>query len=145
MLLGTYQVRFTAGHRLSVPAQLRQNLGEACILAKWYQGGLVLVNKSTFSALLTRIKGESSLITEPVRGSEYFIYTSAYEVSPDDQGRIIVPERLVAYANLGEEVYFLGMGDRAEIWNKEVWEEKEKVIAKEAPGYIEELAKKNGK
>ncbi len=106
---------------------------------------MVLVNKNIFSALLTRIRGEGKLITEPVRGSEHFIYASAYEVVPDDQGRIIVPERLAPYANLREEVYFLGMGDRVEIWNKGVWEEKEKLIAKEAPNYIEELAKKNEK
>ena len=145
MLLGTYQVKFTAGHRLAVPSQLRAYLGETYILAKWYEGCIVLVNKTTFSALLTRIKGEGELITEPVRGSEHFIFSSAYEVSPDDQGRIIVPERLTTYANLGEEVYFLGIGDRVEIWNKEIWEEREKLIVKEAPDYIEELAKKNEK
>ena len=143
MLLGTYQVKFTAGHRLSVPAQLRKDLGEVYILAKWYGNCLVLVNKNIFSALLTRVRGEGKLITEPVRGSEHFIYASAYEIFPDDQGRIIIPERLVVYAGLGEAVYFLGMGDRAEIWNKEIWEEKEKLIAKEAPSYIEELTKKN--
>ncbi|KKR38250.1 MAG: hypothetical protein UU03_C0009G0008, partial [Candidatus Woesebacteria bacterium GW2011_GWA1_40_45] len=43
------------------------------------------------------------------------------------------------------EVYFLGVRDRVEIWNRVSWEEKEKEIAKEAPSYIEELAKKNGK
>ncbi len=105
---------------------------------------MVLVNSGVFSALLTRIRGKGGFITEPVRGSEYFIYASAYEITPDDQGRIVVPERLTAYANLGDEVYFLGMGDRVEIWNKEIWEEKERQVAKEAPSYIEALAKKNG-
>ncbi len=85
------------------------------------------------------------MLLTPVRETERFIFASAYEAEPDEQGRIVIPDRLTTYANLGEEVYFLGLGDRVEIWNKEVWEEKEKVVAKEAPTYIEELAKKNGK
>jgi MraZ protein len=82
------------------------------------------------------------MIVEPIRETEHFIYASAYEVVPDEQGRIIIPERLSAYSGLGEEVYFLGVGDRVEIWNKEAWEEKEKLVAREAARYIEELAKK---
>jgi len=81
------------------------------------------------------------MVIKPIRASEQFIYTSAYKVDADDQGRIVLPDRLVLYAGLGEQVYFLGVGDRVEIWNKEVWDEKEKVIAGEAAGYIEELAK----
>lgn len=143
MLLGTYQVKFAAGHRVAVPAQLRRDLGEIYVLAKWYEACLVLVGKSSFDALLTRITGGEQMIVGPVRETEHFIFASAYEMVPDDQGRIVIPEPLVAYANLGEDIYFLGVGDRVEIWNKEVWDEKEKLVAKEAPKYIEELARKN--
>lgn len=141
MLLGTYQAKFASGHRVAVPSQLRKELGEIYILAKWYEECLVLVGKSSWDALLTRITGEGKLITEPIRGSEHFIYASAYEIEPDDQGRIVIPERLISYAGLGEEIYFLGIKDRVEIWNKNNWDEKEKMIAKEATKYIEELSK----
>lgn len=141
MLLGTYQAKFAAGHRVAVPAPLRKDLGEIYILAKWYEECLVLVGKSSWDALLTRITGRQGLITAPIRGSEHFIFASAYEIEPDDQGRIVVPERLIAYAALGEDVYFLGVRDRVEIWNKDTWDEKEKVIAKEAARYIEDLSK----
>ena len=85
------------------------------------------------------------MIIEPIRQTEHFIFASAYKVGTDEQGRIVVPDRLIDYAKLGEQVYFLGIGDRIEIWNKEIWEERERKIAKEAPDYIEELAKRNGK
>ena len=85
------------------------------------------------------------MVIEPIRQTEHFIFASAYEVSIDDQGRIVLPDRLVSYASLGEQVYFLGIGDRVEIWNKELWEEKEKKVAAEAASYIENLAKKNEK
>ncbi|KKS88132.1 MAG: cell division protein MraZ, MraZ protein [Parcubacteria group bacterium GW2011_GWC1_43_11b] len=144
MLLGTYPAKLAVNHRTSIPAPLRRELGEEIIIAKWYEGCLVLVGKSEFDALLTRIRGEKGLITQPVRGSEHFIFTSAYEVEMDAQGRMVIPESLIAYGGFGEDVYFLGVGDRVEIWSKQAWDGKEKEIVKEAPEYIEQLTK-NGK
>lgn len=145
MLLGTYPAKLAINHRVAVPAPLRKGLGENIVIAKWYEECLVLVADSTLSALLTRVIGKGSLITGPVRGSEHFIFSSAFEVIPDDQGRIVIPESLIAYANLKEDIYFLGVGDRVEIWDKNIWEEKEKLIVKEAPKYVEDLAKENEK
>lgn len=142
MYLGSYLVSVTSGSRVSVPSTFRQELGESFILAKWYEGCLVLIGKSSWEALLKRVTGGIEMLLTPVRETEHFIFASAFEVKPDDQGRIIIPEILFKYANLTEQVYFLGVNDRVEIWNKEVWEEKEKQVAKDAPSYIEELARK---
>ncbi len=138
-------MKFVAGHRVAVPASLRHDLGETFILAKWYEGCLVLVGKESWSALYKRLVGEEKLIIGPIRDTERFILGSAYEAQADDQGRIVVPERLVSYAHLGEEIYFLGLGDRVEIWDKKTWEEKENIVARDAAEYIEDLAKRNGK
>ena len=82
------------------------------------------------------------MIIEPIRQTEHFIFASAYEVEVDDQGRIVLPDRLVSYAGINDQVYFLGIGDRVEIWNKAVWEAKEAEVAHDAASYIENLAKK---
>jgi len=145
MFLGTYLVSVTSGKRVVVPSVFRESLSNSLVLAQWYEECLVLVSKSSLNILLKRVTGEGNLIVNPIRQSEHFIFTSAYDVLPDDQGRIVIPDRLVSYAKLGEQVYFLGVGDRIEIWNKEIWDEKEKLIVKEAPEYIEELAKRNEK
>jgi MraZ protein len=145
MFVGTYLVSVTSGKRTSIPSVFRQKLGQSIILAKWYENCLVLVRTDSWSALLERITGGEKMIIEPIRQTEHFIFASAYEVTVDDQGRIVLPDRLVSYASLGDQVYFLGIGDRVEIWNKEVWEKKEAEVATDAAGYIESIAKKNGK
>lgn len=145
MFVGTYLVSVTSGKRTSIPSVFRQKLGNSVILAKWYENCLVLVGIDSWNALLERLTGGEKMIIEPIRQTEHFIFASAYEVEVDEQGRVVLPDRLVSYATLGEQVYFLGVGDRIEIWNKEVWDEKEKLVAKEASSYIEELAKRNGK
>jgi MraZ protein len=141
MFLGTYLVSVTSGKRTAIPSSFRDSLGTPLIIAKWYEECLVIVGKSSLNTLLTRVTGGNKSIIEPIRLTEHFIFASAFEVLPDDQGRIVIPEMLVSYAKLGEQVYFLGIGDRVEIWNKDLWDEKEKLVAKEAAGYIEELAK----
>lgn len=40
-----------------------------------------------------------------------------------------------------EDLYFIGLGEKAEIWDKESWELKETEVVKEAANYIEQLAK----
>jgi MraZ protein len=75
-----------------------------------------------------------------VRDIERFILGSAFEVEPDNQGRIIIPEVLASYANLNKELIFLGLGDRIEIWSKSVWDKKAEMIAKTTKEFIEQIA-----
>lgn len=145
MFVGTYLVSVTSGKRISIPSIFRENLGKELILSQWYEKCLVLVAKSSLNTLLGRVMGREEMIVEPIRKTEHFIFASSYEVIPDEQGRIVVPDRLASYAKLGMQVYFLGVGDRVEIWNKEIWEEREKEVSQSAALYIEELSKRNVK
>lgn len=142
MLLGTYPARFASGHRVAIPSQFRKELGLSYILARWYEGCLVLVGKEFWDALYKRLTGGETLIVNPIRDTERFILGSAYEVFPDDQGRIVIPERLAFYSNLKDDIYFIGLGEKAEIWDKNTWETKEKEVIKDASKYLDELAKK---
>lgn len=143
MLLGTYPAKFAAGHRLAVPSVLRKNLGKTFILARWYEGCLVLIDQEGWNALYKRLVGNERLVITPVRDTERFILAQAFEVTPDDQGRIVIPEILIAYSSFKDDIYFIGVGDRVEIWSKELWETKEKDIVENAASYIEDLAKRN--
>ena len=141
MLLGTYQVKVASGRRVFIPASLRQDLGEHYILAKWYEECLVLVAVSSWEALYKRLVGDQKIIVSQIRDTERFILGSAYNSLPDDQGGIVIPEVLAAFAKLTDEVSFIGLGDRVEIWDSKILEEKQKNLAKEAAGIIERLAR----
>lgn len=49
------------------------------------------------------------------------IYSSARQVEPDKQGRILLPEDLCRKAELSGEVVFAGVERRFEIWNTAKW------------------------
>ena len=41
----------------------------------------------------------------------------------DKQGRVVVPQMLREYADLGDDIVVIGVGTRAEIWNRKAWEQ----------------------
>jgi MraZ protein len=141
MLVGQYLVRKTAKGRLAIPAKMRKDLGNKLVVAKWYEGCLVVVSENKWRVLLDRLTGRSEIITSPVRDTDRFILGSAFETHLDSQGRFVLPKLLETYANLGKEVVIVGLGDRAEIWDSEEWIKREKYISQKAPEMLEDLAK----
>ncbi|KKQ43306.1 MAG: Protein mraZ [Microgenomates group bacterium GW2011_GWC1_37_8] len=142
MLIGQYTSKLTDGSRISVPKKFREELGEEMILAKWYEGCLVLVSRQNWQDLIKRLTGEGRIITSPVRDIDRFIFGSAFEVDLDAQGRFVLPESLIEYATVGSEAVFIGLGDRVEIWSREKWLEIERKAEEKASLAIEKLAKR---
>jgi MraZ protein len=140
MLIGHYITKLMQDGRCAMPSKFRKEIGSSAIVARWYEGCLVVVSVDKWQELLQKLTGRSEVITAPVRETDRFILGSAFEISTDSQGRFIVPKSLRDYAKLQEEVTFVGLGDRVEIWNKAAWEEKEKLLSEKAGEMIEKIA-----
>jgi len=143
MLIGSYLGALGEKRRVAVPKRYIEELGVELILAKWYEDCLVLVSLKFWDALLARLTGGSGVVSLGVRDIERFILGSAFEVKPDSQGRIVIPEILAEYANLAKQLVFLGLGDRVEIWAKEVWDEKGKKVGVSTKEYIESISERS--
>ena len=141
MLTGSYLGVLSDSRRVAVPKKFINEIGENPVVAKWYEDCLVLVNAGFLKDLIIRLTGEKQIINLGVRDIERFIIGSSFEVEPDDQGRIIIPEILAKYAFLEKDVIFVGLLDRVEIWSSKMWEEKSAKFAKTTKSYIESLSK----
>lgn len=140
MLIGQYQSKLGAKRRTAIPKKFRTTLGKNPIITRWYEGCLVLISKDNWNALLDKLTGKQEIVTAPVRDTDRFIMGSAFELEPDTQGRVIIPDYLADYAELKEDLVFLGLGDRVELWDKNTWLKKEKSIAETASQLVEKLA-----
>jgi len=140
MLIGTYFSALSEKRRSAVPKKFLQELGKKLIIAKWYEGCLVLVGMEAWQVLLNKLTGKSEIITAPVRDTDRFILGSAYGLDPDDQGRVIIPKNLSEYAGLGEKLVYIGLGNRVEIWDEDKWNEHDKFVSSHAGEFVEELA-----
>lgn len=104
---------------------------------------MVLVSQVNWKALLQRLTGQEKIITGSVRETDRFILGSAFELEPDEQGRVVIPKHLVEYALLGERLAFVGLADRVEIWDSEQWKNREDYLTKHASEFVEKLAGTN--
>ena len=53
------------------------------------------------------------------------LFANAAKCEPDSQGRILLPQKLRAYAGLDKDVVIIGVNDRAEIWSADAWKAQE--------------------
>ena len=56
------------------------------------------------------------------------IMGNAQQVLPDGSSRILLSQNLRDYANLKNNVIFVGQGDYFEIWSPDLWKEQEVLV-----------------
>jgi len=57
------------------------------------------------------------------RNFNRLFFSGAVEVYPDKQGRFIIPQYLKGYANIKRETVVIGVSNRIEIWDSQMWKE----------------------
>lgn len=140
MIIGEYQSKVGEKKRVSIPKKFRDELGTDMILTRGYEGSLVLVNKEMW----TKIAGDvvnGSFINKNIRETSRFLIGSAIEVNADSQGRFVVPTGLFEYAEIKEELVFIGLINWVEIWEKSKWETKLQYLAQNSDEIAQELQK----
>ena len=119
--VGTYDHGLDDKGRMVLPAKIRAQLGETGLLGKldgcvglWTVDGFF----ETADRLQTEIDSGSGVVTP---GALRQFTADAHEVVPDQQGRIVIPQRLRDYAHLSQSVVITGRMSRAEIWDAQAW------------------------
>ena len=134
---GEYQHSLDAKGRLFIPAKLREELGGCFVVTKGLDGCLFVYAQEEWEQLENKI---NSLPMSKSRDLQRFFLSSAADVNPDKQGRILLPNTLRRYAKLEKDVTIIGVSRRAEIWSTQVWEEyNEKITAADVEQAREEL------
>ena len=121
--LGTHLNRLDAKGRVSVPAPFRaalragsENGTAALVLRPSHKHTCIEAwPEAIFQALATPLD-KLDLFSEDHDDLAASLYADAYPVEADREGRIVLPEALVAYASLSEQVAFLGLGRTFQIW-----------------------------
>jgi MraZ protein len=123
-LSGTYFRALDDKQRVAVPKRLCEDFGEAELnnfyVAPGTDKSLVLYSPTGFERLARRISKQSSNRVD-VRNYKRLFYARAERVDLDAQGRIRIPERLIAFADLKREVALVGVHDHAELWDATAW------------------------
>ena len=128
MLIGEYEHTLDAKGRVSMPAKLRRDMGEAFIVTKGLDGCLFAFSQEEWMNFETKLKS-LPLSDKNARNFVRFFLAGATECELDKQGRFLIPANLRKEAKLEKEAVIIGVGTRLEIWNKETWLAKDENIS----------------
>lgn len=125
-LTGTYHRTLDEKQRLAVPKKLRDGLvGEqnhVLFVAPETERALSLYSTTEFERRANRLE-DLSAHHSTIRNYQRLYYSQAEQMELDAQGRIRLPERLMAFAGLRQEIVLLGVHDHVEIWDRARWGE----------------------
>lgn len=120
MLGGEYRHGMDAKNRVFIPAKLREELGQTFIVAKdLREKCLKVYSQAEWDRYLAPIKNQERRLAERVLR---FLSASMTQVTPDSQGRILLPKDLAQYAEIEHDVVVVGCYDYAEIWAEDKYE-----------------------
>ena len=119
MLQGEFYPTIDSNGRLAFPSKLRDELGERFCITRWIGDCLVVFSEYEWNVICEKIKARPYSDTIEIRR---YLFPNACTVEPDKQGRVIIPSNLRELTGIKDDVVIIGNMDRAEIWDKEIWE-----------------------
>ncbi|MFH1186685.1 MAG: division/cell wall cluster transcriptional repressor MraZ [Candidatus Levyibacteriota bacterium] len=129
MLIGQFEGTIGEKARVAFPKKFREELGDKLIITLGYENSLIVVSEENWKALLEGTEGKPFIQSE-TRETQRFLLGSASNVELDNKGRFILPSYLREFAEIKNEIVFLGLSRYIEIWDKKRWEEYRKNLEK---------------
>ena len=119
-MIGTYYHNIDVKGRMNFPTKLRECLGTPFFITKGIDQVCLTVDAQEE---WDRLAAKVAAMPESKGGIiKRWIFSGAAEVTPDKQGRILIPQNLRQFAGLEKDVVVIGANNKAEIWEKSRWE-----------------------
>jgi MraZ protein len=137
MLLGEHDHSLDDKNRLTLPAKLREGLGDGVVVTRGMDGCLYAYAAEDWQRLAERIQALDPLSRESRMMQRHF-FSGAVRAELDKQGRMVLPVSLLEAAGIHREVTVAGVFDHLEIWDRAKW----RVHRHEVEGSAEDVAER---
>lgn len=122
---GKYTCKLDAKGRMALPAKVKsalpQSTGNKLFMGHGFEPCLVLYPVVEYKKKEAQILGLDDYDPENRRLKRSF-FENHYDVELDSANRLLISKQEMSYANLEKEVLLIGLGDKVEVWNPEVYE-----------------------
>lgn len=118
-MTGEYNYAMDAKGRVAIPAKLRQELGDIIYVSKGTDNCLFVYAEASWDKITEKL---AAMPISKAQKLQRTLFPSAARFELDTQGRILLPQKLRAYAGLQKDTVIVGVGNRAEIWSFEAWQ-----------------------
>jgi MraZ protein len=105
---------------------LKSNLpeasGNAIVITRGFETCLLLFSMPEWNQIFSAMTTQASYFNTEARNAQRNIFRGNTEVDLDASGRFVIPKRLQEYAKLGKDILLVGLNDKIEIWNPEIYD-----------------------
>lgn len=120
MLIGEYHHNIDEKGRLIIPSKYRDEIGNSFVVTKGLDGCLYVYSMVEWEKITQKLK-TLPFTKKSARTFTRFFLSGASVCEFDKQGRINLVSPLIEYAKLKKECVIIGVNDRLEIWDKELF------------------------
>jgi MraZ protein len=106
--------------RIAVPARFRAELAPGAHVSRWMDNCVAIFPNQAWQKLADRVS-EQRYADAGARAFSRFLFSGAFEVAPDRQGRLVLPTSLRDFAGLTTEAVVVGSLDHVELWEPGRW------------------------
>jgi MraZ protein len=141
MFFGEFEYKIDEKGRVPIPPRFRRELKEGVVLTPGIEKCITAYPLSEWKKLAATLT-TGSVTRSKLRSLNRAIFTTAFSLNIDGQGRIALPVPLRQYAGIEEEVVIAGANNYLELWNKEQWEAEKAISQEQTWQIIESLENK---
>ena len=138
MFQSEYRYKLDEKGRVPVPPKFREDLKDGIILVPGPEKCIIGYTPAEWKKLSENLHG-STLASNKMRKLNRALFSTAFHLNLDGQGRIALPAPLRTFAGIGEDVVITGANTYLEIWDKKLWEEEKTNSLAQAWQIIETL------
>ncbi len=117
MFYGTYQHTIDPKGRVIIPAAFRDDSKLKLMIAKAPDECLFIFSMEQWEKMCAKLDALLVSDSDAQDFSRWF-YSSASLCELDKNSRILVPPELRTYASLEKDITIIGVGSKAEVWNR---------------------------
>jgi len=140
MLLGEFHCIADSSGKLSMPIEFTTKLDDGLTLTRGIDRCLFVYPAEEWHRLAERVQGRLPLTSAAARAFARLMFSSALACTPDDKGRIPLPNSLRQYAGIEGEAIVIGLYNHLEIWNPQRWQEVSERMVEEGARVVERLS-----
>ena len=117
MFTGEFNHSLDSKNRIFIPSKHREELGETFMAVRSIRENCIKVY--SMAEWDNFLKPIMELPRKTSEATLRFLHRNASQVTPDSQGRILLPTGLVEHAEIKKNAVIVGCGNYAEIWSEE--------------------------
>lgn len=133
--IGEFSCKLDEKGRLSLPARLRaqfpESAGNQLVVNRGFEKCLVLFTKDEWLKETARLNAVDDFMSPEIRRFKRIFTNGANLVQIDGAQRILIPKKLLEYADLDADVVLNAFGNKVEIWSQAHYESELDVNADE--------------